>query len=114
VGPAATEELAKLQDAVPPFPNEVAFRLMEEELGVKPTEIFSEISEKPVAAASLAQVVYPFFHNTCLILAGVVKSIPSRYYRPQLSALLDRSLLTSCIVCYDRFIRLVYAPRGRW
>jgi hypothetical protein len=27
VGPAATEELQKLQDAVPPFPNEVAFQV---------------------------------------------------------------------------------------
>ena len=27
MGPAATEELQKLQDAVPPFPNEVAFQV---------------------------------------------------------------------------------------
>lgn len=47
---------AKLQDAVPPFPTEVAMELLEEELGRPPSEVFSEISEEPIAAASLAQV----------------------------------------------------------
>ncbi|CAN0321416.1 unnamed protein product, partial [Discosporangium mesarthrocarpum] len=55
IGPAATEELAKLQDAVPSFPTEVALELMEKELGRPPSEVFSELSEEPVAAASLAQ-----------------------------------------------------------
>ncbi|TFJ81204.1 hypothetical protein NSK_007471 [Nannochloropsis salina CCMP1776] len=33
IGPAATEELQKLQDAVPPFSNDVAFAILEGELG---------------------------------------------------------------------------------
>jgi aarF domain-containing kinase len=56
VGPAATEELSKLQDAVPPFSNEVALALLDKELGRSHLEVFSEISPKPIAAASLAQV----------------------------------------------------------
>ena len=57
VGPAAMEELQKLQDAVPPFSNEIAYKLIEKELGGRPwREVFSEISTQPVAAASLAQV----------------------------------------------------------
>lgn len=47
---------AKLQDAVPPFPTPLALEVLEEELGRPPSEVFSELSEEPIAAASLAQV----------------------------------------------------------
>jgi predicted unusual protein kinase regulating ubiquinone biosynthesis (AarF/ABC1/UbiB family) len=56
VPPIYLEELAKLQDQIPPFPNEIAFQFIEEELGAPPQELFVEISETPVAAASLGQV----------------------------------------------------------
>lgn len=56
IGPEAMNELRALCDAVPSFSNKVAFQMMEEELGVPVSEIFSEISEKPIAAASLGQV----------------------------------------------------------
>lgn len=58
VGPAATEELQKLQDAVPPFPNDLAFQVIDEELGAGRTwqDVFTDVSPQPVAAASLAQV----------------------------------------------------------
>ncbi len=54
--PAYLEELVKQQDQLPPFPNEVAFQLIEEELGKPPQEIFAKLSTDPVAAASLGQV----------------------------------------------------------
>ncbi|MGB3691392.1 MAG: AarF/ABC1/UbiB kinase family protein [Spirulinaceae cyanobacterium] len=54
--PTYLEELVKLQDQLPPFPNEVAFQLIEEELGKHPHEIFEQLSPDPVAAASLGQV----------------------------------------------------------
>jgi len=50
------EELALLQDQLPPFPNEVAFQFIEEELGDRPAEIYAELTPQPVAAASLGQV----------------------------------------------------------
>ncbi len=56
VPPIFLDELTRLQDQLPPFPNEVAFRYIEEELGAPPTEIYAELSEHPVAAASLGQV----------------------------------------------------------
>jgi predicted unusual protein kinase regulating ubiquinone biosynthesis (AarF/ABC1/UbiB family) len=49
-------ELCELQDNVPAFPNSEAFAIMERELGRPPREVFSAISEEPVAAASLGQV----------------------------------------------------------
>lgn len=56
VPPTYLEELTQLQDQLPPFSNEIAFRFIEEELGDRPENIYAEISEHPVAAASLGQV----------------------------------------------------------
>jgi predicted unusual protein kinase regulating ubiquinone biosynthesis (AarF/ABC1/UbiB family) len=56
VPPVFLEELSKLQDQIPPFPNELAFQFIREELGKDPSEIYAEISSKPIAAASLGQV----------------------------------------------------------
>ncbi|MBE9043277.1 AarF/ABC1/UbiB kinase family protein [Pleurocapsales cyanobacterium LEGE 10410] len=56
VPPTYLEELTTLQDKIPSFPNEVAFRFIEEELGKRPEEIYAELSPQPIAAASLGQV----------------------------------------------------------
>jgi predicted unusual protein kinase regulating ubiquinone biosynthesis (AarF/ABC1/UbiB family) len=56
VPPAYLNELAVLQDQLPSFPNEVAYRFIEEELGAPPAEIYAELSQQPIAAASLGQV----------------------------------------------------------
>jgi predicted unusual protein kinase regulating ubiquinone biosynthesis (AarF/ABC1/UbiB family) len=50
------EELTQLQDKLPPFPNEIAYRFIKEELGSPPEEIYAELSQDPIAAASLGQV----------------------------------------------------------
>ncbi|MGA7953863.1 MAG: AarF/ABC1/UbiB kinase family protein [Gloeobacterales cyanobacterium] len=56
VPPVYLEELTLLQDDVPPFPNELAYQLIAEELGRTPQEVYQEISPEPIAAASLGQV----------------------------------------------------------
>ncbi|MEM6436887.1 MAG: AarF/ABC1/UbiB kinase family protein [Cyanobacteria bacterium P01_D01_bin.115] len=56
VPPIFLDELTRLQDQLPPFPNAVAFRYIEEELGAPPAEVYAELSPNPVAAASLGQV----------------------------------------------------------
>jgi predicted unusual protein kinase regulating ubiquinone biosynthesis (AarF/ABC1/UbiB family) len=56
VPPIYLEELAQLQDKLPPFDNAIAYHFIEEELGNPPQEIYAEISPDPVAAASLGQV----------------------------------------------------------
>ena len=56
VPPSYLEELTTLQDKIPSFSNEVAFRFIEEELGSRPEDIYAELSPKPIAAASLGQV----------------------------------------------------------
>jgi len=56
VPPLYLEELTTLQDQIPSFPNEIAYRFIEEELGYSPEEIYAELSPNPIAAASLGQV----------------------------------------------------------
>jgi len=56
VPPTYLEELTKLQDQLPPFPNEIAFQFIREELGAEPSEVYAELSPMPIAAASLGQV----------------------------------------------------------
>jgi hypothetical protein len=50
------EALSELQDRLPSFPNEIAWAVVEEELGVPVAEVYEQLSEQPVAAASLGQV----------------------------------------------------------
>lgn len=50
------DELIKLQDQLPPFSTETAFAIIEAELDRSIDEAFQQISDKPVAAASLGQV----------------------------------------------------------
>lgn len=56
VGEQIAEDLTRLQDQLPPFPYELAKTTVERELGVPLSEVYSEFSEQPVAAASIAQV----------------------------------------------------------
>ncbi|KAG8060737.1 hypothetical protein GUJ93_ZPchr0002g24254 [Zizania palustris] len=56
LSPAAMTELQKLCDKVPSFPDDIAMTLLEEELGRPWSEIYSELSPSPIAAASLGQV----------------------------------------------------------
>jgi len=50
------EELIKLQDQLPPFDNQTAFKIIESDLKGKVKEIYQEITPNPIAAASLGQV----------------------------------------------------------
>ncbi len=56
VPPLYMEELTRLQDQLPPFPNAIAHQFIEEELGQLPDQIYAELSPQPIAAASLGQV----------------------------------------------------------
>ncbi|EGJ33799.1 MULTISPECIES: AarF/ABC1/UbiB kinase family protein [Moorena] len=57
------DELIKLQDQLPPFDNAIALSIIEQELGRSIQKLFSQISPKPVAAASLGQVYRAKLHT---------------------------------------------------
>jgi ubiquinone biosynthesis protein len=49
-------ELEKLQDSVPPMPNEEAEKMIEQELGKPISELFKNFDTNPIVSASIAQV----------------------------------------------------------
>ncbi len=50
------DELAKLQDQVPPFPSAQAIQILQANYGRQLSEVFQSFEEQPVASASVAQV----------------------------------------------------------
>ena len=54
--PDIADELAKLQDAVPPFPADEAKAIVEGAYGETAEEVFERFDDEPLAAASIAQV----------------------------------------------------------
>src|SRR5690625_1718614 len=57
------DELAYLQDRVPPFPSEKAMAIIEHALGASPQDLFKEFQVEPVASASIAQVHFAVLHS---------------------------------------------------
>lgn len=57
------DELAKLQDQVPPFPSAQAVALLETAYGKRLSEVFTNFDETPIASASVAQVHFAVLPN---------------------------------------------------
>nr|XP_043628803.1 protein ACTIVITY OF BC1 COMPLEX KINASE 1, chloroplastic [Erigeron canadensis] len=78
-------ELCILQDDVPPFPNQVAFNIIEEELGQPLEAVFSKISSETIAAASLGQV-----YRATLRASG--EDVAIKVQRPEIEPIIYRDL----------------------
>ncbi len=78
------DELAKLQDRVPPFPGSAARALIEQEYGKPVTEVFAAFDEAPLAAASIAQVHAARLHGGEEVVVKVL--------RPGMHAVIERDL----------------------
>ena len=92
--------LATLQDQLPPFPNDLAFRFIEQELGWKPETLFEQFDPQPIAAASLGQVYYAITHEGQEVAVKVQR--PDLFYQIGLDLGLIRRLATTI----ERFPRL--------
>jgi ubiquinone biosynthesis protein len=66
-------ELTKLQDQVPPFPNEQAVAVIETALGKPVTQLFSHFDTQPLASASIAQVHSATLENNIDVVVKVVR-----------------------------------------
>ncbi len=77
-------ELEKLQDQVPPFDNRESMRIIEENLGKKITEVFTDFEEVPLASASLAQV------HVAKLLSG--EEVAIKVIRPGVEVTINRDL----------------------
>ena len=71
--PDIADELAKLQDRVPPFPGEAAKSRIEEALGRPVSELFRSFEVAPLAAASIAQVHEAVLHDGRAVVVKVLR-----------------------------------------
>lgn len=85
--PDIAEELAMLQDRVPPFPSEQAVAQLEETYGRPLTEVFAEFSLEPVASASVAQV-----HFATLRAEDGGHEVAVKILRPGLKPVIEHDL----------------------
>jgi predicted unusual protein kinase regulating ubiquinone biosynthesis (AarF/ABC1/UbiB family) len=56
LSPSVRRTLSRLQDSVPPMSPELAARVVQEELGGPPEQVFARWDPEPIAAASIGQV----------------------------------------------------------
>ena len=77
-------ELAKLQDRVPPFPGEQAIRLVERAFGKSLDQVFSQFDPVPVASASIAQVHF------ATLLSG--REVAVKVLRPNMLDVIEHDL----------------------
>lgn len=78
------DELAKLQDRVPPFPSEQAIAILDTAYGKSVNEVFERFDAEPLAAASIAQV------HSAALPGG--KEVIVKLLRPGVRELIEQDL----------------------
>lgn len=78
------DELAKLQDRVPPFSGEYTKKIIEKALKANISDVFSEFDMNALASASIAQV------HAAKLLNG--KAVVTKVLRPNIRKIIDRDL----------------------
>jgi ubiquinone biosynthesis protein len=82
------DELAKLQDQVPPFASDVAVASIERAFGRPVDEIFSQFDRTPIASASIAQVHFAKLKNA----QGVEREVAVKVLRPGMLKVINKDL----------------------
>lgn len=95
-------ELLKLQDEVPPFPFPDVVRMIENEFKKPVKELFKDIDEKPIAAASIAQV------HRAVTMDG--EDVVIKVQRPNIEAIIDNDI---SILQYLAKLIVKYIPESR-
>ncbi len=91
--PDVAEELALLQDQVPPFPGEEARAIIEKALGEPVSEIFASFDTNPLASASIAQVHPATLHDGREAVVKVVRPGIGKQLRKDIDLLLSLARL---------------------
>jgi len=81
-------ELALLQDRVPPFPSEVAVATIERAFGRPVDEVFTRFDRQPVASASIAQVHFASLKTR----EGLEREVAVKVLRPNMLRVIEKDL----------------------
>ena len=82
------DELARLQDRVPPFDSDLAVAIIERALGKPVSQIFSSFEREPIASASIAQVHFA----TLLDRQGIQREVAVKVLRPGMLGAIEQDL----------------------
>ena len=86
--PDIAEELAKLQDRVPPFATEVAVATIERAFRRPVDQIFEQFEREPVASASIAQVHFATLRDK----SGQLRDVAVKVLRPAMLPVIEKDL----------------------
>jgi ubiquinone biosynthesis protein len=86
--PDIANELAKLQDRVPPFSSDVAVGIVERSFGRALNDIFVSFERQPVASASIAQVHFAVIKDR----NGAERDVAVKVLRPGMLTVIDKDL----------------------
>jgi ubiquinone biosynthesis protein len=89
--PDLVDELARLQDRVPPFPSQQAAALIEQALGRPLDELFEVFDSEPVASASVAQVHFARLHPEAG-RSGLGREVAVKVLRPGMLDVIESDL----------------------
>ena len=82
------DELARLQDRVPPFDSDVAIAIIERAFNKKIADIFVSFEREPVASASIAQVHFAVLKDR----NGLERDVAVKVLRPGMLAAIEKDL----------------------
>jgi ubiquinone biosynthesis protein len=82
------DELALLQDRVPPFPSAMAVAIIERSFGRSLNEVFVDFTHQPVASASIAQVHFAVIKDR----NGQTRDVAVKVLRPGMLNVIDKDL----------------------
>jgi ubiquinone biosynthesis protein len=86
------DELAKLQDCVPPFDGRIARRIVEDAYGRSVEQVFSSFDENPLAAASIAQVHVAELRPEVALNGAKTREVVVKVLRPDMFKVISRDL----------------------
>ncbi len=82
------DELAKLQDRVPPFSSDIAVAAVERALGKPLDQIFVSFDRTPIASASIAQVHFAVLRDR----NGLLREVAVKVLRPEMLSAIDKDV----------------------
>jgi ubiquinone biosynthesis protein len=82
------DELARLQDRVPPFASEVAMATIERAFNKKVDDIFVSFDREPIASASIAQVHFAVLKDR----KGQTREVAVKVLRPGMQSVIEKDL----------------------